>query len=168
MFKSPSIELIQIDSDRSPKVLLNITRELSSSESRISLASFIWLSWVISLNHSFISLGNFPSWVSAGHTRVTLPPLTPSIVLSAMIIDWLWPSDAIWRHRYGSTLYQVVACCLTVPSHYMNKSWFATKKVTWYPPENNFTRDSLKSTWIKFISKLSGTNDLMTLGCWLF
>ena len=28
-----------------------------------------------------------------------------------------------WRHRFGSTLAQVMACCLTAPSHYMNQFW---------------------------------------------
>ena len=43
--------------------------------------------------------------------------------------DWncmfnsLWPSDAIWRHRSGSTLAQVMAGCLTAPSHYLNQCW---------------------------------------------
>ena len=32
----------------------------------------------------------------------------------------LRPSNAIWRHRSGSTLAQVMACCLTAPSHYLN------------------------------------------------
>ena len=35
----------------------------------------------------------------------------------------LWPSDAIWRQRSGSTLAQVVAWCLTAPSHYLNQCW---------------------------------------------
>ena len=35
----------------------------------------------------------------------------------------LRPSDAIWRHRSGSTLAQVMACCLTAPSHYLNQCW---------------------------------------------
>ena len=29
----------------------------------------------------------------------------------------LWPKDAIWHQRSGSTLVQVMACCLTAPSH---------------------------------------------------
>ena len=29
-------------------------------------------------------------------------------------------SDAIWRHRSGSTLAKVMACCLTAPSLYLN------------------------------------------------
>ena len=33
----------------------------------------------------------------------------------------LWPSDATWRHGSGSTLAQVMACCLTTPSHCLNQ-----------------------------------------------
>ena len=36
----------------------------------------------------------------------------------------LRPSAAIWRHRSGSTLAQVMACRLTVPSHYLKQCWF--------------------------------------------
>ena len=39
------------------------------------------------------------------------------------------PSDAIWRHWYGSTLAQVIACCLTTPSHYLSQCWHITSKV---------------------------------------
>ena len=38
-------------------------------------------------------------------------------------INSLWPSNAIWRHRSGSTQAQVMACCLTAPSHYLNQCW---------------------------------------------
>ena len=31
--------------------------------------------------------------------------------------------------RYASTLAQVMACCLTAPSHYLNQCWFITSKV---------------------------------------
>ena len=33
-------------------------------------------------------------------------------------INTLWPNDGISRHRSGSTLAQVMACCLMSPSHY--------------------------------------------------
>ena len=38
-------------------------------------------------------------------------------------VNSLWPSNAMWRHRSGSTLAQVMACCLTAPSHYLNQCW---------------------------------------------
>ena len=39
----------------------------------------------------------------------------------AVSINSLWPSVAIWRHRSWSTLAQVMARCLTAPSHYLNQ-----------------------------------------------
>ena len=33
----------------------------------------------------------------------------------------LWPRDAIWRHSSGSTLVQVMTCCLTTPTNYLNQ-----------------------------------------------
>ena len=38
-------------------------------------------------------------------------------------INSLRPSDTIGRHSPGSTLAQVVACCLAAPSHYLNRCW---------------------------------------------
>ena len=35
------------------------------------------------------------------------------------VINSLWPNDTIWRHRSGSALAQVMACCLMAPSHYL-------------------------------------------------
>ena len=53
----------------------------------------------------------------------------------------LWPSDAIWRQRSGSTLDQVMACCLTAPSLYLYKCWLNISEVQWQLPENNLTSD---------------------------
>ena len=54
------------------------------------------------------------------------------------LINSLWPSDAIWPHRSGSTLAKVMACCLTVPSHYQNQCWLIISEVLWHAPERNF------------------------------
>ena len=67
-------------------------------------------------------------------------------------LNSLWPSDAIWRQRSGSTLAQVMACCLTAPSHYLNLCWFIISKVQWHPSESNFykrylSHQSLKLAW---------------------
>ena len=50
---------------------------------------------------------------------------------AAVWLHSLWPSDAIWQHRSGPilvqvmawclTLVQVMACCLTAPSHHLNQ-----------------------------------------------
>ena len=51
----------------------------------------------------------------------------------------LWPSDTTWWHRSRSTLAQVIACCLTAPSHHQNQSWIING-ILWYSPDSNFTR----------------------------
>ena len=49
------------------------------------------------------------------------------------------PSDAIWWHRSGSILAQVMACCLMAPSHYMNQCWLPISEVLRPSPESNLT-----------------------------
>ena len=87
-----------------------------------------------------------------------------------ILINSLRPSDAIWRHRSGSTLAQVMACCLTPPSHYLNQCWFIISKVQWHSDssEGNFirdtsasiTKDSLNITYLKLNWNLPGANEL--------
>ena len=47
-------------------------------------------------------------------------------------VNSLVPSDATWRHRTMSTLVQVMACCLTAPSHYLNQCWLNIIRVLWH------------------------------------
>ena len=51
------------------------------------------------------------------------------------------PNDVVWRQRSGSTLAQVMACCLTAPSHYLNQCWLINSEVTSHSYQGNFTRD---------------------------
>ena len=60
-------------------------------------------------------------------------------------INSLWPSDTIWWHRSRSTLVQVMACCLTAPSHYLNQCWLIISMVQWHLSESDFTRDAQPS-----------------------
>ena len=55
-------------------------------------------------------------------------------------INSLWPSEAIWRQGSRSTLVQVMVCCLTAPSHYLNQCWLIITKVQWCSSEGNFAR----------------------------
>ena len=36
---------------------------------------------------------------------------------SFTLLNLLWPTDAIWQHRSGSTMAQVMPCCLMAQSH---------------------------------------------------
>ena len=64
------------------------------------------------------------------------PKIIVPIKFRVNAFNSLWPSDTIWRQRVWSTLTQVMDCCLTAPSHYMNR------EVQWQSYEGNFTRDT--------------------------
>ena len=53
-------------------------------------------------------------------------------------IQWLLQK---WSDT-GSTLAQVMACCLMAPSHYLNQCWLIISKVLLLSCEGNFTRDA--------------------------
>ena len=59
----------------------------------------------------------------------------------APYLNSLWPSDTIWHQGSGSTLAQVMACCLTAPSHYLNQCWLIISEVQWHSSEGNFIKD---------------------------
>ena len=48
-------------------------------------------------------------------------------------------TGAIWWWRYWSTLTQVMACCLTAPSHYLNQCWLIIKGVHRHSPGKEYT-----------------------------
>ena len=50
----------------------------------------------------------------------------------------LWPSDAIQQHKSMSTLYQVMACCLMAPGHYLNQYCILISEVPGHSSESNF------------------------------
>ena len=73
-------------------------------------------------------------WQSCYGTQLheTVYPFVPDF-------NSLWPSDAIWQHRYGSTLIQIMAWCLAAPSHYLNQCWLISSKVCSHSAEGDFT-----------------------------
>ena len=62
------------------------------------------------------------------------------------LVNWVYikslgPSDAIWHWRSWSRLVQVMACCLTAPSHYLNQCWLIISKVLWHSSEDIIIRN---------------------------
>ena len=49
----------------------------------------------------------------------------------------VWLNGNIWRHRSWWTLAQIVACCLTALSHYLNQYWLIIAKVQCHRSESN-------------------------------
>ena len=84
------------------------------------------------------------SEMRAGKSHNFLPwAVVPVPILVAHVlthVNSLRPSDTIWRHRSGSTLAQVMACCLTAPSHYLDQCWLIISKVLWHSSEDIIIR----------------------------
>ena len=58
-------------------------------------------------------------------------------------VNSLWPSDVFWQHSSGSTMAQVLTCCLRAPSHYLNQSCFLISEVLGHSPEtSNFAANA--------------------------
>ena len=64
-------------------------------------------------------------------------------------VNLLWPTDAIWQHRFGSTLFHVTACPrvmlydLTAPGHHLNQCWLLICEVLCHSHESNFKESAL-------------------------
>ena len=65
---------------------------------------------------------------------------TSAMLLRLQYVNSLSPSVAIWRHRTWSTLIQVMACCLTAPSHYLNQYGHLVSKVLEHSSEGIIIR----------------------------
>ena len=100
--------------------------------------------------------------------------LTHICVTRPQWVNSLWPCDAIQQHRSASTLAQIMTCCLTAPSHHLNKCWLVINKVHWLSSWGNFykrypshqllkaSKISSKITYTKtkFLSNLPEANEL--------
>ena len=64
-----------------------------------------WNGWMLYVNLIYTH------WIKYGETWIKQP------------LNSLWPSNTIRWHRYWPTLAQVMACCLTAPSHHLNQWW---------------------------------------------
>ena len=59
----------------------------------------------------------------------------------------LRPSEVVWWHRLGSTLAQVMACCLTAPVQNLDQCWLIISKIQWHSSQSNFTRHMYVKHW---------------------
>ena len=87
------------------------------------------------------------------------------------LINSLSFSDAIWQCRSGSTLAQVMACCLTATSHYLNQCWLIIRCVLLHSSESNFTSahelNVFKDYTLKLLTSPWGS-ELMTILHWFW
>ena len=107
----------------------------------------IWRSW-----HTWVSKGNIKEYENNGglsglirEIRLALGAWTGvggNCICVVILPSSLRPSGAMWRQGTGSTLAQVMACCLTAPSHFLDQCWLIISKVLWRSCEANFTRNT--------------------------
>ena len=79
----------------------------------------------------------------------------------------MWLSYAIWCYWSGSTLVQVMTCCLRAPSHFLNQCWliinvFSGIQMTAIFQEVlvlSFCKIDVKSTLLKLLPQLPETRD---------
>ena len=73
---------------------------------------------------------------------------TVSLLPAAVPVKQLWriwfinldgPNDAVCRHRFESTLSQIMDCCLTAPSHYLKQFCTITSEALWHSSDRKFT-----------------------------
>ena len=67
---------------------------------------------------------------------------------SYSLVNSLWASDTIWRHRSGSTLAQIMACCLMAPSYHLNQYWLLSGEIMWHSPESYFTEGAQPNNYL--------------------
>ena len=74
-------------------------------------AASLWTVW----------LTNLKTHQPEGAMKILIDMSLKVVIGLASEVNSLWPSDVIWRHRSRLTLVQVMACCLTAPSHYLTQ-----------------------------------------------
>ena len=70
----------------------------------------------------------------------------------------LWPFEDIWRQKSGSSLAEVMACCLTTHGHYLNHFWLVTQQVPMNLIRKHFGYYTFKT--FKRLKTISGANKL--------
>ena len=90
--------------------------------------------------------------------------LTTAVYREQMQFNSFWPTDTTWQHRIESILAQVMACCLTAPSHFLNQCWVLISEILWHPPEGDFVVNTQTIyPWYKFenyLSKMTATSPM--------
>ena len=120
--------------------------------------------------HDFIRTDHSKWWNLCAFAKTLLISLHRfHCVTKNSALNSLWPSDAIWWQRFGSTVAQVMAWCCQAPSHYLNQCWFIITGVLWLSSIRPISQEvlkvsihkpGLKITLRKLLPHLPGSNDL--------
>ena len=85
-------------------------------------------------------------------TRIMFP--FDDVIMIKILLNYYWAHCSLITLFYdisGSTIDQVMGCCLTTPSYYLNQFWLIISEVLWYLPEGKTTGNAQDIyLWYKF------------------
>ena len=115
---------------RKPKVVMMLT-----------LSSLLTREIVVMTTYCVASDNKFGTMTTLGSQwNAFIKPFDNALSTLNLLVNSLWPRDVIDRHISRSTLVQVMACCLNIPSHYyLKQCLFRIRVVLWHSPERNFS-----------------------------
>ena len=100
------------------------------------MVSILWAYLYTRLFHSLITLHAY--WSRQPRVFWHLTSLLSFLLnvgvyttMNTAPVESLWLSDTTWWQA-GSTLAQVMACCLMAPSHNLNQCWFIHNIISWH------------------------------------
>ena len=96
----------------------------------ISLKQSSLIPCIISSDLSDINILDHTLFCFIIDTFIQMVVLIPTCSSILILVNSWWPSDTIWRQRSGSTLAQVMVCCLKAPSYCLNQCWLV-RNVVW-------------------------------------
>ena len=118
-----------------------------------------------SLSHGYMFINVPDDILLACCTRIKGKGKQPRLVwLTSVLVNSLWPSDAIWWYRSGLISVQVMVFCLMAPSHHLNQWWLIISEVLWHSREGNFIgnfRYKFEMIISRWQTHLPGVNELM-------
>ena len=93
--------------------------------------------WYPQLIHFILVSGK---WLSS--TPFILDMAWPLLTVKCNLIYTIWPYGPIWFSISGSTLAEVMPCCLMAPQLYRNQCRFNISEIQCKSPEGNSTRST--------------------------
>ena len=110
----------------------------ANSWTELTQRKWIWKWYLQNVSHLCVGLHMFSDHAKSSVGLNLLVGKSQAQMVS--LFNSLWPDDAIWLHGTRPTLVQVMACCLTAPSHYLNQCWLIIGEMPWHSSEGIIVR----------------------------
>ena len=141
---------------------LKSTIMVNESAYYLEFADFLSGPWPGMCGSGWYQLWSGPEYAGAGSLNADMLGYTGERYWCEDVANPLWPSHALWADRSGSTLAQIMAWCLTAPSHYLNQCWLLIIVNLWHSPESistaNVQATILYNNFENYTSKITAAS----------